>query len=288
MKLNHIPILAQEIIEALAADPEKIFVDGTTGGAGHSGMILETKPKHLYSFDQDLEVIKRHQSTENWTLVHSNFRHIWDYCKENQIKINGGILLDLGLSSIQLDDPRRGFSFQQDCVLDMRMDQSLELTAANVVNQYSEKDLADLIYQYGEERKSRQIATAIVKNRPFETSAKLADLIKIIYARGSSGKTFRIHPATRTFQALRIEVNQELAALEELLELDFEVLQPGAVLAMISFHSLEDRLVKNSFKKYAAEGKLELICKKPITAGETELENNPRSRSAKLRLARVK
>lgn len=297
MKFIHLPILAPEIIEALAPGPGKIYIDGTTGGAGHSKMILEHKPEHLYSFDQDLEVIKRLQGdcdvglrpphNDRWTLVHNNFKDIWSYCREKQIKINGGILLDLGLSSIQLDDPRRGFSFQQDCLLDMRMNQNQSLTAADVVNQYNEKDLADLIYQYGEERKSRQIAAAIVKNRPFDTSAKLADLIKVIYARGSSGKTFRIHPATRSFQALRIEVNQELAALEEFLELDFTVLEPGAVLAIISFHSLEDRIVKNAFKKFASEGKLELICKKPITASEEEIQNNPRSRSAKLRLARI-
>lgn len=290
-EFTHKPILAPEIIKALTIEPSKIYVDGTTGGAGHSRMMLEAKPKHLYSFDQDKEVIEalssHSESEDGWSLVHSNFKNIWSYCKENNIKINGGILLDLGLSSIQLDDPRRGFSFKFDSDLDMRMDQSLEFSAKDIVNQYKEADLADIIYKYGEERKSRQIAAAIVKNRPFDTNEKLAELIKIIYARGSNGKTFRIHPATRTFQALRIEVNKELEVLEEFLELDFDVLEPGAVLAIISFHSLEDRIVKNAFKKYVSEGKLELLCKKPIIAGEEEISENPRSRSAKLRLARV-
>lgn len=302
-EFTHKPILAKEIIQALAIEPHKIYVDGTTGGAGHSRMILEAKPKHLYSFDQDSEVVDRVEaerrrincddlsrrsfSEDGWTLVHSNFKNIWSYCKEHKIKINGGILLDLGLSSIQLDDPRRGFSFKHDSELDMRMDQSLEFSAKDILNQYTETDLADIIYKYGEERKSRQIAAAIIKNRPFDTSAKLADLIKIIYARGSHGKTFRIHPATRSFQALRIEVNKELEVLKQFLELDFTVLEPGAILAIISFHSLEDRLVKNAFKKYASEGNLELLCKKPIIADEEEINRNPRSRSAKLRLARV-
>ena len=295
----HIPVLATEIIEALAIKPGKIYVDGTTGGAGHSRMILGGKPKYLYSFDQDQEVIdriqqeincdaiSRNESENNWSLVHSNFKNIWSYCKTNNVKINGGILLDLGLSSIQLDDPKRGFSFKYNSDLDMRMDQGLEFSAKDIVNQYNEKDLADIIYRYGEERKSRQIAAAIIKYRPFDTSEKLAELIKIIYARGSNGKTFRIHPATKTFQALRIEVNKELEVLEEFLELDFDILEPGAVLAIISFHSLEDRIVKNAFKKYVSEGKLELLCKKPIIATEEEISQNPRSRSAKLRLARV-
>ncbi|MDA1020106.1 MAG: 16S rRNA (cytosine(1402)-N(4))-methyltransferase RsmH [Cyanobacteria bacterium] len=302
--ITHIPVLASEIIEALAIEPGKIYVDGTTGGAGHSRMILAAKPKHLYSFDQDKEVVdrveaerrrincnealpRRNESEDRWSLIHSNFKNIWSYCKTNKIKINGGILLDLGLSSIQLDDPHRGFSFKYDSDLDMRMDQGLEFSAKDIVNQYNEKDLADIIFRYGEERKSRQIAAAIIKYRPFDTSEKLAELIKIIYARGSNGKTFRIHPATKTFQALRIEVNKELEVLEEFLELDFDVLQPGAVLAIISFHSLEDRIVKNAFKKYVSEDKLELLCKKPIIATEEEISQNPRSRSAKLRLARV-
>ncbi len=289
----HIPVLAKEILEMLAIEPNKSYVDGTLGGAGHSKLILEKLTSgSLYSFDQDHEVIDRLKDEakphKNWNLVHSNFSEIWEYCQQHNIKINGGILLDLGLSSIQLDDPRRGFSFQHDSDLDMRLNPEADLSADDIVNNYSEKDLANIIYEYGEERKSRVIASAIVKNRPINSTLKLANLIKTIYARGSHGKTFRIHPATQTFQALRIAVNQELDVLKQVLEIDFDVLEPGAIIAVISFHSLEDRIVKNAFRAYAQEGKLEILTKKPLTATEEECHDNPRSRSAKLRVARVR
>ncbi len=292
--MPHIPVLAKEIISLLEVKPDAIYVDGTLGGAGHSKLILENLESngHLYSFDQDGEVIKRLKNEakvhNNWTLVHENFSEIYNYCHQQKLEITGGILLDLGLSSIQLDDPQRGFSFQHDSKLDMRLNPDADLSADDVINAYNETELADLIYKYGEERKSRQIAASIIKNRPIHSTLKLGELIKTIYARGSHGKTFRIHPATQTFQALRIYINRELEVLEEILELDFTILKPGAIIAIISFHSLEDRIVKNAFRKYAKEGQLEILTKKPIIASEEECKLNPRSRSAKLRVARVK
>lgn len=292
--MGHIPVLAKEIIEALNIEPSKTYIDGTLGGGGHSKLILEklNEQGKIYSFDQDREAIARVEEEakkyKNWILVHRNFAEIFEYSHEHSLQIDGGILLDLGLSSFQLDDPRRGFSFQHDTELDMRLDPDAELSAADVVNTYSEKELADIIYHYGEERKSRIIAKAIVENRPFNSTSKLADLIKTIYARGSQGRSFRIAPATQTFQALRIYVNQELAVLEKVLELDFEILKPGARIAVISFHSLEDRIVKHKFKALVQEGKLEILTKKPIIPSEEECKSNPRARSAKLRVAVVK
>ncbi len=292
--MSHIPVLAQEIISLLEIKPGQVYIDGTLGGAGHSKLILEKLQGQgkLYSFDQDGEVIDRLKNEakaySNWTLVHDNFAEIYNYCQQHTIEITGGILLDLGLSSIQLDDPNRGFSFQHDSKLDMRLNPDAELSADDVINSYNETELADLIYKYGEERKSRQIAATIIKNRPIHSTLKLGELIKTIYARGSNGKTFRIHPATQSFQALRIYINRELEVLEEILELDFTVLKPGAIIAIISFHSLEDRIVKNAFRKYAKEGQLEILTKKPIIASEEECKLNPRSRSAKLRVARVR
>lgn len=292
--MPHVPVLAKEIISLLEIKPNAVYIDGTLGGAGHSKLILEQLQNegHLYSFDQDREVLERltneAKTHQNWTLVHDNFAEIYNYCKSNSIEINGGILLDLGLSSIQLDDPMRGFSFQHDSELDMRLNPDADLSADDVINTYNETELADLIYKYGEERKSRQIAAAIIKNRPIHSTLKLGELIKTIYARGSHGKTFRIHPATQTFQALRIYINRELEVLEEILELDFSILKPGAIIAIISFHSLEDRIVKNALRKYAKDGQLEILTKKPIIASDEECKLNPRSRSAKLRVARVK
>lgn len=292
--------MPKEVLEYLQVEPGKVYIDGTLGGAGHSRMILEKLKGtgHLYSFDQDIEVIERiseqyemdcHDSQSgsrndsNWTLVHRNFAQINNYCKNNSIKITGGLLLDLGLSSIQLDDPARGLSFNSEAPLDMRLNPEAELTAADIVNGYKEKELADLIYNYGEERKSRVIAKAILENRPFNSCKQLGDLIKRIYAKASSGKTFRVHPATKTFQALRIAVNAELDVLEQVLDLNPEVYEPGARIVVISFHSLEDRIVKNIFRAYKQEKRLEILTKKPLTASDKELEDNLRSRSAKLR-----
>ena len=293
-EFKHIAVLFDEVIEHLNINPEKLYIDGTCGAAGHSQGILEKLNNNgkLLSFDHDEAVIQRisklADSKDNWSLVHSNFRNIWNYAKEEDLKINGGILLDLGLSSIQLDDPERGFSFNADTRLDMRMDTDLEMDAHDVINKVSEKELADILFIYGEERKSRLIAKLVCQNRPINTCQELADLIKSIYAKTSSRKvSFKIHPATKTFQALRIYVNQELEALKEFLELDFSCLEAGTRIAIISFHSLEDRMVKNVFRELKQEDKLKIISKKPLIAQEQELEANPRSRSAKLRIAEV-
>ena len=285
--------MLNEVIEGLAIEPEKTYFDGTLGAAGHSKAILEKLNNNgrLISFDQDPAVIARiskEKQSDNWALENKNFQELWDYCRAENISIDGGILLDLGLSSIQLDDPERGFSFNAETRLDMRMDTDLETDAHDVINTFSEKELADILYIYGEERRSRVIAKSIVEKRPVNTCSELAEIIKSIYVRSSSRKkTFKTHPATKSFQALRIYVNKELDVLEKVLDFDFEHLKPGARIAIISFHSLEDRIVKNAFRNYKQEGKLKLITKKPLMATDEELEVNARSRSAKLRLAQV-
>jgi 16S rRNA (cytosine1402-N4)-methyltransferase len=282
-----------EVLEHLDIKPDKSYFDGTLGAAGHSKAILEKLNKNgkLISFDQDPAVIKRiskENNTENWLLENRNFAEIWDFCREQEIKITGGILLDLGLSSIQLDDPERGFSFNAETRLDMRMDTDLEIDAHDVVNTFSEKEIADILFNYGEERKSRVIAKSIMENRPINSCKELAEIIKRIYVRNSSRKmSFKTHPATKSFQALRIFVNKELEVLKKLLEFDFDHFETGARIVIISFHSLEDRIVKNALRNYKQEAKVKLITKKPLTASEGELEVNMRSRSAKLRVAEV-
>lgn len=282
-----------EVLEHLDIKPDKSYFDGTLGAAGHSKAILEklNKSGKLISFDQDPAVIERiskENNAKNWFLENRNFAGLWDYCREQDIKITGGILLDLGLSSIQLDDPERGFSFNAETRLDMRMDTDLEIDAHDVVNTFSEKDIADILFQYAEERKSRVIAKSIMENRPINSCKELAEIIKRIYVRNSSRKTsFKTHPATKSFQALRIFVNKELEVLEKVLDFDFDHLEAGTRIAVISFHSLEDRIVKNALRNYKQEGKLKLITKKPLIASDEELEVNMRSRSAKLRVAEI-
>jgi 16S rRNA (cytosine1402-N4)-methyltransferase len=195
-----------------------------------------------------------------------------------------GLLADIGVSSLQFDDPARGFSFQADGPLDMRMDAHNERTAEQVVNHLDERELADVIYEFGEERRSRRIARAIVRSRPIRTTAQLADVISAA-ARPMNPAERRIHPATRTFQALRIFVNRELDELRALLEAAPQLLKPGGRLVIISFHSLEDRIVKDAFRDGVKQGHYRLLTKKPVTAAEDEVDRNPRSRSAKLRAA---
>jgi 16S rRNA (cytosine1402-N4)-methyltransferase len=293
LQYSHISVLLNEVLEHLAIEPDKTYFDGTLGAAGHSKAILEKLNKNgrLISFDQDPAVIQKISSNKqanNWILENKNFQEIWAYCAEKKIEIDGGILLDLGLSSIQLDDPERGFSFHAETTLDMRMDTKLDLDAHDVINTFSEKDIADILYTYGEERKSRVIAKTIMENRPVNTCKELAEIIKRIYVKSSSRKTsFKTHPATKSFQALRIYVNKELEVLENLLKFDFDCLESGARIAIISFHSLEDRIVKNAFRNYKQEGKVKIITKKPLIATEDELEVNARSRSAKLRVCEI-
>jgi 16S rRNA (cytosine1402-N4)-methyltransferase len=292
----HKPVMPKEVLEYLDIRPGLVYVDGTLGGAGHSSMILEKlgSTGHLYSFDQDQSAIDLHQdkanSIENWTLINKNFAEINNHFLSHGLKITGGLLLDLGLSSIQLDNPERGFSFNSDSELDMRLNPEGDIKAQDIVNKYKEKEIADIIFEFGEERRSREIAREIIAKRPFHNCKELGDLIKNIYARRSNGKTFKVHPATKTFQALRIAVNMELDVLKQVLNLDPDVFETGSRIVVISFHSLEDRIVKNFFRDFKQGNngiKLEILTKKPLLASEEELEYNMRSRSAKLRAAVV-
>ncbi len=279
---HHIPVLLSEVITGLELAPDRHYLDATLGGGGHSQAILAAAPgARLTAIDRDeaaLEAARARlgQFGDRASFWHGNFADF-----EAPVGYFAGILADLGVSSPQFDAPERGFSFQHEANLDMRMDRRQILTAADIINHWDERDLADTIYEYGEERLSRRIAREIVARRPLKTTTELAEAIaKCVPGKYRHG---RIHPATRTFQALRIAVNAELASLERFLPKTTAWLQPGGVLAVISFHSLEDRRVKYHIRDTP---ELEAIVKKPITAAPEECRQNPRARSAKLRLAR--
>ena len=278
---SHVPVLSRELIEGLNICPGGHYLDATVGGGGHSQLILSTAPDvRVTAIDRDTEAIaaakaKLEQYSDRLHFWHGNFA---DYKPDNVLF--DGIIADLGVSSAQFDIPERGFSFRHTADLDMRMDQSQSFTAADVINQWGEAQLADAFYKYGEERLSRQIARRIVEKRPFQTTTELAEAIAHSVPR--KYRYGRIHPATRVFQALRIVVNQEISSLESFLNKAPTWLKPGGRIGIISFHSLEDRLVKHSFRDSPI---LRVVTKKPITAQEKELEENPRSRSAKLRIA---
>jgi 16S rRNA (cytosine1402-N4)-methyltransferase len=282
---NHHSVLREELITGLEISAEGEYLDATVGGGGHSELILSQDEKiKLVAIDRDQTAIAAvkirlasyyPQQLEFWQ---GNFA---DYQPDNVLF--DGIIADLGVSSPQLDIPERGFSFRHTAPLDMRMDRSQEITAAEIINHWKEVSLADLFYEYGEERFSRRIAKAIVQQRPFQTTTELAEAI----ASSVPGKYRhgRIHPATRTFQALRIEVNEELKSLERFITNAPTWLKPGGIIGIISFHSLEDRIVKHRFRN---SDLLEVITKKPIVAQRDEQRENPRSRSAKLRFAKKK
>jgi 16S rRNA (cytosine1402-N4)-methyltransferase len=274
--LQHLPVMPCEVLSALEPAAGKIFVDGTLGGAGHTRLLLLAGAR-VIGIDQDPYALERaqHENLDGLEVRQGNFRQMASLVQP----LVDGVLLDLGVSSFQLDDTRRGFSFHDDAPLDMRMSQDGE-SAADVVNGLEMEDLARIIFEYGEERHSRRIARAIVEERqkaPFDSTVQLANTIKRAYpgqhARG-------IHPARRTFQALRIYVNDELGALEDGLAGAKQILKDGGRLAVISFHSLEDRIVKHFTRKA-----MHPIYKKPIEASPEEIAKNPRSRSAKLRVA---
>jgi 16S rRNA (cytosine1402-N4)-methyltransferase len=279
--LVHHSVMPLEVLEALRPAPGKVFVDGTLGGAGHARLLLEAGAS-VIGVDQDPFALERARAMQlqNLTVVQGNFRDLETLVTEPV----DGVLLDLGVSSFQLDDDARGFSYHADAPLDMRMSQSGD-SAADVVNTLEQEELARIIYEYGEERHSRRIARAIVEARakqPIETTAQLSEVIR----RGYPGGHARgVHPARRSFQALRIYVNDELGALEEGLRAAVNVLKPGARLAVISFHSLEDRIVKRFVRDHA---QLEALTKKPLEPSGAELARNPRARSAKLRVAQKK
>ncbi|NEQ74991.1 MAG: 16S rRNA (cytosine(1402)-N(4))-methyltransferase RsmH [Okeania sp. SIO2C9] len=279
--MNHIPVLSAELIQGLAISPRGLYLDATVGFGGHTQSILATAPDvKVVAIDQDEQAIAYCQTllaseNSNIQFWHGNFA---EYEPKN-LEFDG-IIADLGVSSVQLDTPERGFSFRHQAKLDMRMNQQQSLTAAEIVNSWEEAKLANIFYTYGEERLSRRIARRIVEHRPFETTTELAEAIAHCVPR--KYRYGRIHPATRVFQALRIQVNQELTALETFLENAPNWLKPGGRIGIISFHSLEDRLVKHSLR---GSSLLQVLTKKPIQAQDNEITLNPRARSAKLRLA---
>ncbi len=275
--MSHTSVLYHEALDWLAVRPGGVYVDATLGGAGHTRGILE-RGGQVIAFDQDPEAIARAEALglANLTLVEANFRELVPELKKRGLRQVDGILADLGVSSFHFDDARRGFSYQQEGPLDMRMGEGA-LTAAEVVNTYPEEDIADILYRYGEEPRSRRIARFIVENRPITTTTQLAEVI-----RRATGYREAGHPARKSFQALRIYVNDELGALEALLRGAEEVLKPGGRLVVISFHSLEDRLVKHFLRDSTL---LKPLTKKPIIPSESEQRANPRARSAKMRVA---
>ncbi|MEH1934934.1 MAG: 16S rRNA (cytosine(1402)-N(4))-methyltransferase RsmH [Nostoc sp.] len=281
---SHLPVLPQEVIAGLAVSPGGHYLDTTVGGGGHSRLILAAAPDvQLTAIDQDEDALVAAQKnlaeySDRIQFIYSNFA---DY--EFPPNTFDGILADLGVSSYHLDQAERGFSFRQAANLDMRMDRGRSLTAADVINNWDEADLADIFFKYGEERLSRRIARRIVERRPLHTTVELAEAIASSVP--PKYRYGRIHPATRVFQALRIVVNDELKSLETFLDKAPNALVPGGRIAIISFHSLEDRPVKHGLRNLPL---LKVLTKKPIIAQEEEIANNPRSRSAKLRIAERK
>jgi 16S rRNA (cytosine1402-N4)-methyltransferase len=303
----HLPVLLAETIDALQPHSGGVYLDGTVGAGGHAEAILRASDPsgRLIGFDQDEQalIVARQRLAgfgERVALFHANFDQMKQVTLAQAIPLADGILLDIGVSSMQLDQAERGFSFREDAPLDMRMNQTAGQTAADLVNELGQDELAHLIYQYGEERLSRRIARAIVQARPIERTQQLAEVIA--RATPGGGRRQKIHPATRTFQALRIAVNDELGALERVLPQALKLLKPGGRLAIITFHSLEDRLVKQFFRRESQDcicppeqlictcdhqASIKLITKRPITATTTEIDVNPRARSAKLRVVEL-
>ncbi len=307
MEYTHKPVLLRECIEGLNIRPDGIYVDGTLGRAGHSREIVSRLTTgRLICIDRDQAALdaapgRLEGHMDKVTLVHGNFGDIASILDDLNVPAVDGMLFDLGVSSPQLDDGSRGFSYLQDAPLDMRMDQSAALTAYDVVNGWSQEELKRILWQYGEERYSGLIAAAIVRRRadkPVETTGELADIIR--GAMPAKAQREKQHPAKRSFQAIRIAVNDELGEVERMLDSALPRLNPGGRLAVISFHSLEDRLVKTAYAGWAKgctcppdfpvcvcgkKPQIRLVGKKPIVAGEEELGENPRARSAKLRVA---
>ncbi|WP_072543606.1 16S rRNA (cytosine(1402)-N(4))-methyltransferase RsmH [Bacteroides mediterraneensis] len=296
----HIPVLLHESIEGMHIHPKGIYVDVTFGGGGHSKEILRQMDgdSKLFSFDQDPDAEKNIVNDQRFTFVRSNFRYLHNFLRYYGVEKVDAILADLGVSSHHFDDSERGFSFRFDGKLDMRMNKRAGITAADIVNTYEEERLANVFYLYGELKNSRKLASVLVKARaakPIETIGEFIDTIKPLY-----GKEREKKELAKVFQALRIEVNQEMEALKEMLYAATEALKPGGRLVVITYHSLEDRMVKNIMKTGNVEGKAEqdffgnvqtpfkLINNKVITPCEDEVQRNPRSRSAKLRIAEKK
>ena len=296
----HVPVLLQESIDGMNLQPEGIYVDVTFGGGGHSKEILRQGDStiRLFSFDQDEDAEQNIVNDERFTFVRSNFRYLYNFLRYHSVEGVDAVLADLGVSSHHFDDSERGFSFRFDGKLDMRMNKRAGMTAADVVNTYDEERLADIFYLYGELKNSRKLASAIAKarsNKQIVTIGDFLDIVKPMFGREREKKEL-----AKVFQALRIEVNQEMEALKEMLYAATEALKPGGRLVVITYHSLEDRMVKNIMKTGNVEGKSEqdffgnvntpfrLVNNKVIVASDEEVARNPRSRSAKLRIAEKK
>ncbi|GGI65859.1 16S rRNA (cytosine(1402)-N(4))-methyltransferase RsmH [Enterococcus alcedinis] len=308
-EFQHYTVMKKETVDGLNIRPDGIYVDCTLGGAGHSEYLLQqlNEKGHLYAFDQDIRAIEHAKirlasfvEKGQVTFIKSNFRHLKEELNALGVDQVDGILYDLGVSSPQLDEAERGFSYHQDAPLDMRMDQEAPLSAFNIVNEYEYAQLVKIFFRYGEEKFSKQVAREIERVRqlkPIETTGELVEIIKDAipaFARRKGG-----HPAKRIFQAIRIAVNDELSVVEDTLEQAIPLLRPNGRISVITFHSLEDRIVKTIFKEYSTapdlppglpmipeefQPVLKLITRKPLVPSEEELEENNRSRSAKLRI----
>ena len=289
--MTHVPVMTAEVLQRLRPEQGGLFVDCTIGLGGHSRALLEAGATRVIGLDRDLDALAQARETlapwrDRIELVHADYRTLADVLDSRHIATVDGALADLGVSSLQFDAPGRGFSFQRDEPLDMRMDRSAGETAADLVARSTERELADAIFQYGEERFSRRIARAIVDARretPVATTGRLASIVRrAIPRRGPA----RIDPATRTFQALRIWVNRELDGLDRFLETAAARLRAGARLVVITFHSLEDRIVKHTLRRLEQRSAgVKVLTKKPLVPRDEEVERNPRARSAKLRAA---
>ncbi|HXI30918.1 MAG TPA: 16S rRNA (cytosine(1402)-N(4))-methyltransferase RsmH [Vicinamibacterales bacterium] len=289
--MTHVPVMTAEVLDFLRPSQGGLFVDCTVGLGGHARALLEAGAARVIGLDRDRDALARARETlAPWTdrveLVHADYRTLDEVLDARQISRVDGTLADLGVSSMQFDATGRGFSFQRDEPLDMRMDQSGGETAADLVARASERELADAIFQFGEERFSRRIARALVGARaeaPIDTTGRLAAIVRRAVPRRGPA---RIDPATRTFQALRIWVNQELDGLDRFIEMAVRRLRAGARLVVISFHSLEDRVVKHTLRAlHQRDGLVQVLTKKPLVPSDDEVDRNPRARSAKLRAA---
>ena len=290
MIFKHIPVLLNEVLDLVCIKREGTYIDCTVGEGGHSEAILDAiHPKgFLVGIDCDESVLETTEDrlkkfAGSFKLVHDNFFNIIDICNRLNIKAVDGIILDVGISSYQIDNPERGFSFNKDGPLDMRMDRSSNLTAQSLISNSSYDELTKIFFEYGEERYSRKIASRIIaerNKRPIQTTFELVSTIK----KAIPFRRYRIHPATRVFQALRIAANNELVNLSKTITDGFSLLKKEGRMAVISFHSLEDRIAKNKFKEFKIEEQAGIITKKPLRATKEELNRNIRSRSAKLRV----
>jgi 16S rRNA (cytosine1402-N4)-methyltransferase len=295
-RVGHVPVLLKEAIDFLAVRRGGTYIDATVGLGGHSYEIARRLGARgrLIGVDKDVSALEKagvrlqvsgvREDQSDWPSIELRHGSFADLANDQGPTTIDGLLADLGVSSLQLDNAQRGFSFQAEGPLDMRMNTQSGETAEQVVNQVDEVTLANLIYEFGEERRSRRIARAIVRSRPIRSTAQLADVVSAA-ARPMNQAERRIHPATRTFQALRIFVNHELDDLRDLLKAAPQLLKPGGRIVIISFHSLEDRIVKDAFREGVKQDQYRLLTKKPVTASAEEIDHNPRSRSAKLRAA---